>query len=191
MSTLYTLTNKVLMLQEYIEKAENPEELAELIADSKEALELSIDDKLEGMMTIRQNKLARVNALKEESARLAELAKKEQKEVERIEKYAQDQLSTLGHSHKEKSKKIVGNFEMKFKKLPPKLEIVDAKKVPAKYMSIPKPKPAEPDKKALLDLMKEKAKFLHGDKWTKEIDELALEDFGIKLENNNQKFEIL
>lgn len=188
--TLYTLTNKVLLLQEYIEQAENPEELAELIADSKEALELSIDDKLEGMMTIRQNKLARVAAIKEESSRLLEIAKKEEKEVERIEKYAAQQLSEIGHSYKEKQKRQVGMFNLKFKKLPTSIEIVDAKKIPMKYMSIPKAPEAKPDKKALLDLMKEKAKFLHGEKWTKEITELELAEFGIKLVNDRQKFEV-
>ena len=188
--TLYSLTNNLLQLLEYVESAENPEELAELIADSKEALELSIDEKLEGMMTIRQNKLARINALKEEAARLTDLAKSEEKAIEKIEKYAESELTKIGHNYKDNAKKMVGKFNFTFKKLPPKLEIVDASKIPPQYMNIPTPPPAAPDKKELLDLLKKKAEFLHGKKWTKEIDELPLEEYGIKLVNNNSKFEV-
>jgi hypothetical protein len=188
--TLYELTNQMKMLQEYIEQAENPEELAVLIKDSKEALELSIDDKLEGMMMIRQNKQARIDGLKAEAERLLVVADKEQKEIDRIERYAEQQLTELGHSHKENQKRVAGKFNFKFKKNPPKLEILDKDKIPAKYMNVPKTPAPAPDKAALLKLMKEKAEFLHGKKWTKEIDELVLEDFGIKMENNNQKFEI-
>lgn len=188
--TLYSLTNNLLRLQEFIEQAESPEELAELIADSKEALEISIDDKIEGMMTIRQNKLARANALKEEAARLKKLAESEEKAAERIVKYAADELSKLGHNYKENAKKTVGKFNLQFKKLPPVVEIVDASKIPAQYMNIPPTPAATPDKKELLDLLKQKAEFLHGKKWTKEIDGLDLEEFGIKLVNNNSKFEV-
>jgi hypothetical protein len=188
--TLYSLTNNLLRLQEFIEQAENAEELADLIADSKEALEVSFDEKLEGMMTIRQNKLARINALEEEAARLKKLAESESKAIGRIEKYAASELEKLGHNYKEKAKKTVGKFDLQFKKLPPKLEIVDQSKIPAQYMNIPTPPPAAPDKKELLDLLKKKAEFLHGKKWTKEIDGLDLEEFGIKLVNNNSKFEV-
>lgn len=188
---LYSLTDKVKSLLNYIEAAENPEELAESLADTKELLDMSIDDKFEGMMTIRQNKLARVDALKAEAKRLTELAKTEEKQVEKIEKYAEFEMQKLGYSHKSKEKmRAVGKFNIGFKKLPPILEIVDASKIPAKYMNIPAPPAPTPDKKELLDLLKLKAETLHGKKWSKEIDGLALEDFGIKMVNSNQKFEI-
>lgn len=188
--TLYSLTNNLLRLQEFIEEAENPEELAELIADSKEALELSIDEKIEGMMIIRQNKLARANALKEEAERLKKLAESEEKAAEKVEKYAASELEKLGHNYKENAKKTVGKFNLTFKKLPPKLEIIDESKIPAQFMNIPAPPKPTPDKKELLDLLKKKAEFLHGKKWTKEIDGLDLEEFGIKLVNSNSKFEV-
>jgi hypothetical protein len=190
--SLYSLTDRMVQLLNFVEQAENPEELAESIAETKELLEMSIDDKLEGIMTIRQNKLARVSALEDEAKRLTELAKKEKTQIAKMEKYAEDELTRLGYSYKDKknSVKAVGKFNMKFKKLPPKLEIIDAKKIPSDYMNIPPTPAAQPDKKELLDLLKKKAEFLHGKKWTKEIDELKLEDFGIRLVNNNQKFEI-
>jgi hypothetical protein len=188
--SLYSLTDKMLKLLSFVEEAENPEELAELIADSKEALEISIENKLEGMMMIRQNKLARISALEEEAKRLKDIAAKEQKQVDKIEKYAQDEMTKLGHSYKEKSSKAIGKFTLKFKKLPPKLEIVDASKIPTQYMNIPPAPAAKPDSKELLDLLKKKAELLHGKKWTKEIDGLELAEFGIKLINNNSKFEV-
>lgn len=192
--SLYTLTDKLLALAAYIESADGSEELKELLEDSEEALQLSIDEKLEGIMTIRQNKLARIGAIQDEIKRLNGIIEGEQKTVTRLEKYAEEELVRLGHSYKDKKKAVraVGKFNLKFKKLPPKLEIVDAKKIPPQYMNIPTPKPPEPkpDAKELLDLLKQKAEFLHGKKWAKEIDGLELEEFGIKMVNNNQKFEI-
>lgn len=190
--SLYSLTGKMLQLLAFVEEAENVEEMTESIAETKELIEMSIDEKLEGLLTIRQNKLARVNALKEESKRLLELAAKEDKEIEKIEKYAESQLSALGYSYKDKklSTKAVGKFNLQFKKLPPKLEIIDAKKIPAQYMNIPPTPAAKPDSKELLDLLKTKAELLHGKKWTKEIDRLELEEFGIRLINDNSKFEV-
>lgn len=190
--SLYSLTDKMLQLLAFVEQAENPEELAESIAETQEALQMSIDEKLDAIMTIRQNKLSRVNALKEEAKRLTELAAKEQKQVEKMEKYAEDELTRLGYSYKDKklSSKAVGKFNLKFKKLPPKLEIVDASKIPPQFMNIPTPPPPKPDAKELLDALKKKAEFLHGKKWAKEIDGLTLEEWGIKMVNSNQKFEI-
>lgn len=190
--TLYSLTDKVLLLLEYVEGSENPEELAQLLEDNQEALQLSIDEKLEGLMTIRQNRIARMNALKEEADRLSKLAKQEEKEIEKLTKYAEFELTRLGHTYKDKklAKRTVGKFNLKFKKLPPKLEIVDASKIPTQYMNVPPTPAAKPDAKELLDLLKEKAEFLHGKKWTEQIEGLALDEFGIKLINNNSKFEI-
>lgn len=190
--TLYSLTDKVIRLQQFVEEAENPEELAELLADSEEALELSIDDKLEGMMTIRQNKAARAEALKLEAKRLQDLAKAEENQVKRIEAYAESELLKLGYRHNDKNKKIreVGKFNIGFKKLPSVLEITDASKIPAKYMNMPPVPEATPDKKELLDLLKKKAEFLHGKKWSASVDELVLEDFGVKLVNDRQAFQV-
>jgi Siphovirus Gp157 len=190
--SLYSLTDKMLQLLAFVERAENPEELAESIAATEAELQMSIEDKLEGMMTIRQNKLARIEALKNEAKRLTDLAKIEESAVGRIEKYAEDEMTRIGYTYKDKKKSTLaaGKFNLQFKKLPPKLEILDEKKIPMNFMNIPAPPPAAPDKKALLDALKKKAEFLHGKKWTGQIDELPLEEWGVKLVNNNSKFEV-
>ncbi|QFG05719.1 host-nuclease inhibitor protein [Bacillus phage 035JT001] len=190
-ATLYNLTDKMRALLDYIQDAENPQELEELLKDSKEALDLSIDEKLEGMMMIRQNKLARANALKEEAKRLNDLAKQEEAEVDRIESYAAYELEKLGYDHKAKERyRSVGKFNLGFKKLPPSVEILDASKIPTQYMNIPVAPPPSPDKKEIAKLLKTKAETLYGSKWTKEKDEIVIEEFGVKLVNNKQKFEI-
>lgn len=189
--TLYTLTDKLRLIQRHLEEAEDLDDLKELLQDTEEALSLSIDDKLEGMMTIRQNKLARVEALEAEAKRLKELAKSEQIQIKRLEEYAEFELKKLGYSYNAKDKKrAVGKFTVGFKKLPPKLEILDESKIPMQYMNIPPMPQATPDKAELLKVLKQKAEFKHGKKWTKEIEEMEIEEFGVKLINNNQSFEV-
>jgi len=180
--TLYELSNRMLELQALIENHEG--DMTDILLDTEEMLEMSLDDKLEGIMKVRQNKLAKVDAFKQEENRLAERRKREEKEISKLEQYLEAELTRLGYNYKEKKKREVGTFAIQFKKLPPKLEIVNPDKIPFDYMNIPVVQPT-PDKKELLDFLKKKVAEKGLD--IKTVDEFAFDEYGIKLVNNGQK----
>lgn len=183
-TSLYEISKNISELEYIIENHEGEMNL-EVLTDTEESLQLSLDDKLEGIMKIRQNKLSRIDTFKAEEKRLAEMRKEEEKSIEKLEKYATMQLQRLGYNYKDKKKRDVGIFAIQFKKLPPKLEILDETKIPMDYMNIPIPPKPTPDKKELLDFLK--AEVLKNGKDIKKIDEFDYAQFGIKLINNGEK----
>lgn len=185
-TSLYEITKNISELEYIIENHEGEMNL-EVLGDTEESLQLSLDDKLEGIMKVRQNKLSRIETFKTEEKRLSELRKTEESSIAKLEKYAVMQLQRLGYNYKGKKKRDVGIFAIQFKKLPPKLEILDETKIPMTYMNIPIPPNPTPDKKELLDFLK--AEVLKNGKDIKKIDEFNYADFGIKLINNGEKID--
>lgn len=184
MTSLYEITKSIAELEYIIDNHEGEMNL-DALRDTEESLELTLDDKLEGIMMVRQNKLSRIETFKNEEKRLAELRKEEESAIAKLEKYAVMQLQRVGYNYKSKKRRDVGIFAIQFKKLPPKLEILDETKIPMDYMNIPiAPKPS-PDKKELLDFLK--AEVLKNGKDIKKIDEFDYAKFGIKLINNGEK----
>lgn len=198
--TLYSLTDKALELAQYIEDNAD-QNLEELLKDTIESIELSIDEKLEAILKIRQNKLAAAKAIKEEMERMKKRMDSLNGEAARLEAYLDFEVRRLGHTYKDKKmkKRVVGNWELSIKKKVPTLEIVDSNKIPMNFFVMqPAPAPAV-DRKALLDHLKEKAiEHLEAtkdpDRKTKvkmdEVDVFDLEDMGIRLVNNQSTLNI-
>lgn len=89
---LYELTGSYAVLQQKIEDGADSEALAETL----EALEGAIEEKVEGIYKVRQNLQAMIDALDAEEKRLAERKKSLKNELERLKEYTVQQLSKTG-----------------------------------------------------------------------------------------------
>ena len=90
---LYELATDFLTFMEAIENEEVPEEA---IADTLEAITLSIEDKADNIACLLKNLEAEVIAFKAEEARLAERRKAKEKTYDRIKEYLAENLQRVG-----------------------------------------------------------------------------------------------
>jgi Siphovirus Gp157 len=186
--TLYQLTGKLLEFQNFLEGFDaTDEESLKAMQDTMESLQISTQEKFEGLMKVRANKMARLQGVIMEINRLSDMKTSIEREIVSIEKYADMELSKLAQAHPKDSKKAfkfeAGAFTLKYKKLPPVLEITDAEKIPLQYMVMPPVPQEKPDKKAILDDLKKQID-------TKEIKDFEFPEWGVKVVNTNKKMEI-
>jgi hypothetical protein len=140
---LYELTGKYAEIQQLIEDGEDPE----VLADTLDALEEAIGDKVDAIHKLIRNIQADIDALKAEEKRLAERRKVLESQQERLKAYVERELSSAGI---DKVKTSIGIFG--FRKAPPSIEILDISQIPAEYLIPQEPKV---DKKGLLNHFKE------------------------------------
>ena len=140
MAKLYELTNDFQQVQSMIEEGH------EGLEDTLEAINLSIEDKLENIGKVIRNLEAEVNAYKEEEKRLADKRKSIENNIKNLKGYAEEALRVTGE------RKIkAGLFTFSIQKNPPSVVINDEKLIPKQFYV-----PVEPklDKSTIKDLLK-------------------------------------
>ena len=142
MAKLYELTEKYAELQKMIEDGVDPEALA----DTLEALEGAIEEKVEAIYRLRQNLQADIEALKAEEKRLADKRKSLEAQVERLKEYVERELEAAGI---DKIKTTIGTVG--FRKAPASVEILDVGKIPMEFLI---PQDPKVDRRGLLNAFK-------------------------------------
>jgi len=140
---LYELTGKYAELQRAIEDGEDPE----VLADTLDAIEEAINEKVDAIYKVIRNIQADIDALKTEEKRLYEKRKALEMRQERLKAYVEEQMTA---ARIDKVKTTIGNVG--FRKAPPSIEVIDISLIPEAYLIPQEPKV---DKKGLLNHYKE------------------------------------
>lgn len=184
---LYQINENMAQIEEYIESAENPEEMERLMNDTIEANEEQAVEIIESLQAMERNYSAEAEKFKNEEQFFKQRKLEQQKRADKINKFVAETLAGLGYDHKNK-KKIETKFgKTGFRKNPPKLEITDKSKIPMKYEIIPEP---TYDTKKMLNDYKEELKYEEenekGKAVKKQKDELDYtEEYGFRIINNS------
>lgn len=128
MSTLYNLSEEYLQLINFIELS-GDEEIPKVIDEKLEQVEDDIDAKVENIAKIIQEKQGELEAIKYEADRLNRLKKRKENEIERLTEWAYSNLKRVG---KKSIKSDI--FDIKIKKNPPKVNILDSTLIPEEYI---------------------------------------------------------
>lgn len=176
MSKLYEIAQNIIQLEELLESMEEGDDTFDSVKEYLDGLEIDLSHKVENIVKYIKNLEAQSEMYKVEKQRLMKLESSSKKKVEGLKEYLSEMLQSLGYDHKNKRKVETSIGKVGFKKLPPKLEIVDIDKVPAQF---DKPLQREVSKTDLLKYAKEMAGDL------KNVDEVVLEEIGVKIVNDN------
>ena len=138
---LHNLTDVGLKLQEIIESSEG--DFSKALID----FQGEFNEKVVSLGMVYRNIIAEVGVYKAESKRLADIAVSKEKRAEGLRVYMEREMEQLG------IESIKGDtFSVKFRKLPPIVQIEDLDKIPASYKRII-PQAVEADKRKLLEDM--------------------------------------
>lgn len=122
MSKLYELTRDFQLIQEMIESGEDG------LADTLEAINLAIEDKLENVAKVIKNLEGEAKAFKEEEQRLADRRRSLENNIKHLKQYAENSMLVTG------DKKIkAGLFTFALQKNPPSVSVFNDLIVPKKY----------------------------------------------------------
>lgn len=138
---LYELTENYLRVLELAEEME-----PELLRDTLESIQESIEDKAENTAKLIKSLEADVKAIKEEEKRLADRRKALEKKIENIKDYLQEQLELAGID-KVKRPTITVSIQNN----PPSVRVVNEELIPSHFMI---PQPPKLDKKGILEKLK-------------------------------------
>ena len=142
---LYELTGAYADLQQKIEDGADPEALA----DTMEAIEGAIEEKVEAIYQLRQNLQAEIDAYKAEEKRLADKRKALESRMEWLKEYVERELAAAGI---DKVKTRIGTVG--FRNAPPSINILDISRIPKDYLI---PQDPKVDKRGLLRDFKNRA----------------------------------
>ena len=192
---LYQLTGNLANLRQMIAEAESPEQVAELLKDTIEATEESIGEEIEGLIALQREYESAAERFKAEKDYFAKKQSEQNHKAETLKKFIMDTLHYVGLDHKNKKKLETKFGNVGFQKNPPRLEVLDKSKIPMEYEIIPEP---QYDLKQLLADYKDRVKVekeVEGKngkmkKVVEDIDEVILEDLGIKIVNNEAHLRI-
>lgn len=142
MLKLHQLTDLGLQIQEQIEN--NPDfDISKALID----FQGEFNEKVVSLGEVYRNIIAEVGVYKAESKRLADVAASKEKRAEGLRVYMEQQMEELG------IEAIKGStFTVKFRKLPPIVQIDNLDLIPASYKRIV-PQAVEADKRKLLEDM--------------------------------------
>ena len=138
---LYELTENYLQLLEMAEDMD-----PELLRDTLESIQESIEDKAENTAKLIKSLEADVKAIKEEEKRLADRRKALEKKIENIKDYLREQLELAGID-KVKRPTITVSIQNN----PPSVRVVNEELIPSHFMI---PQPPKLDKKGILEKLK-------------------------------------
>lgn len=138
---LYELTENYLRVLELAEEME-----PELLMDTLESIQESIEDKAENTAKLIKSLEADVKAIKEEEKRLADRRKALEKKIENIKDYLREQLELAGID-KVKRPTITVSIQNN----PPSVRVVNEELIPSHFMI---PQPPKLDKKGILEKLK-------------------------------------
>lgn len=137
---LYELTNFEAQLIQMLEEGEE-------VADTLEAIESSVEEKLESYAKVIRTFEARATVKQLEIKRLQDSARTDEEAVKRMKRAMQDYLEGTG-----KRKVETPLFKVWMQKNPASVEVVDESLVPKEFYKIPEP---QLDKTALKNALKE------------------------------------
>lgn len=129
MANLYELEESYRNLMEVLETTE--EEYQEIIKNSLEEIQQTLDKKAENIIKYSKNLRAEAFVLKEEAKRLSEKAKSHDKKAENLERYL---FESMKYAKKDSIK--TGIFDISIKKNPVSLKIIDESLVPKDYFKV-------------------------------------------------------
>ena len=137
---LYELTNFEELLLEKLEAGED-------VADTLEAIELTVEDKLESYAKVIRTFESRSTVKQLEIKRLQDSARTDEEAVKRMKSIMQEYLQRTG-----KRKVETPLFKIWMQKNPASVEVIDESLVPKEFYKIPEP---QLDKSALKNALKE------------------------------------
>jgi hypothetical protein len=146
MSSLYELSNELIIVQNKLIEAEFDEQT---IADTLEGMSDRIEIKAENVGMFILNLEAQGNAIKDAEKRMAERRKSIEAKAESIRKYLKDNMDRCGITKIENP-----YFSLNIKNNPPSVVITDAGKIPSNYYNYPEAPPPSPDKTAIAKALK-------------------------------------
>lgn len=181
---VYDLTTDFEIVTQLLEDAEavGDEEFKEMLRATLEAIEGTIEQKLEALVKVRRNYEAEAEMYKAEKLRLEKKQQTATNNASRVTRYIEDALTRLGYDAKNKKKVSAGLFKLGFNRVAPSLRVVDVKKIPKEFKTIPDP---IVDKRALLAHAKTLLKPEHINQ-----DEIELKKIGVVIENGKQTLSI-
>jgi hypothetical protein len=140
---LYELSSNYAQL---VELVENDEIELDMIADTLESIEDSIEVKVENIAKLIKNLEGEIEVFKKEEERLSSRRKTKENKVKWLKNYL---LTSLELTKKDKIQ--AGTFTVRKQKNPPSIVIKDKSKIPEKFLIPQEPKE---DKKAILEALK-------------------------------------
>jgi hypothetical protein len=184
MTSLYEISGNIKQIEDLLDQMDENDATFETVVEYLNGLNTDLNDKVENIVKFIKNLEANADMYKAEKQRLDKLEKSAKKKAEGLQEYLSTMLMSLGYDHKNKRKVQTSIGNIGFKKLPPKLEIINLDKVPVEF-----DKPMVRDESSIrkADLLKY-AKSFTGDLTDK--DEVILESMGIKIVNNNSSLQI-
>lgn len=144
---LYELTQALKQMESMIEEGEYTKED---LRDTLEALEMSIDEKVENIVKMVRNMESDVLALKEEEKRLEGRRKALESKVTGLKDYVSYTMTSVG-----KKEIKTPLFTAKFQKNPPSVDVYDEAMIPGEFFKVDIVEKL--DRKALLEHLKKGA----------------------------------
>lgn len=147
---LYDLATQYKKIQEFADESLDNDEVTEddleVLIDTIDAVQDSLENKLENTVKLMKSWEYSIEALKKEEERLAKKRKVLENRQKSLKTYAQSALESNGID-----KVKAGLFKIRLQKNPPSINILDSSKVPDTYKIAQEPKI---DSKALLNDVK-------------------------------------
>lgn len=141
---MYDYSLQFLQLEEMLSSGTIDQETFD---DTIEALEGSADEKAENVARMIDNFVAQAKVLKEEE----DLLKKKRKTLENSVDFLTGNLEVYLKS-RGKQEHQVGMYKLRYKKLPPIVEVIDQEEIPEAYLV---PQPPKVDKQGLARVLKD------------------------------------
>ena len=118
----------------------------EVMKDTLDSIEGTLENKLENTVKVIRNRKARITALKTEEDRFKKTRQSEENAVKWLETYVEDCLKLIG-----KTKYEAGMFKLSIQKNPLSVNITDENILPEDYLI---PQPPKVDKTSLKEALK-------------------------------------
>ena len=128
------------------QEVQNMELDPEVMKDTLDSIEGTLESKLENTTKVIRNRKARITALKAEENRLKKARQSEENAVKWLETYVKDSLKLIG-----KNKYEAGMFKLSIQKNPLSVNITDENILPEDYLI---PQPPKVDKTSLKEALK-------------------------------------
>lgn len=146
MMQLYKIAENMRELQGLIDGGEFT---TEQLSDTVEMVNEEMEDKIKSCLMVRQNELAKADAIQSEINRLLKLQKAHSDSALWISDYVKSAMLKTNCD-----KLDLGLFKLTLRKAPPKLGEIDESKVPSEFFTVV-PESKKLDKRALLKAAKE------------------------------------
>ena len=142
MTKLYELTERYMQLIDLSEQLD-----PETFKDTLDAIQDSLEDKVENTAKVVKSLEADVTAIKEEEKRLKERRQVLETKIDSIKNYLKEQLELAGIDKVKRP-----TITVSIQKNPPSVKVIDEKLIPSSFMIAKAP---ELDKKAVLEKLKD------------------------------------